>query len=108
MKKIAFALAAVGMAGAATTITTAPAFAETGAETVSINPSAYNVGSAAGYRELSERIERAASRVCGTVQTTNLREAAHIRQCRADAVAAATSQLNRLAAAQSETMAATR
>jgi UrcA family protein len=110
MKKIAFAFAAVGMAGAATAFTTAPAFAETGTsetESVSINPSAYNVGSAVGYRELSERIERTADRVCGRPAAGQIREAIRIRQCRADAIAGAMRQLNRLAEAAADRPVAT-
>ncbi|MBC2776506.1 UrcA family protein [Parasphingopyxis marina] len=102
MKKFAFAVAAIGMAGATTAFTAAPAFAgtETGeTQSVAINTGIYNVGSAAGYRELSQRIDRAARQVCGTVSPQRLAEAPAIRACQEDARASAMRQLSQIAEA---------
>jgi UrcA family protein len=102
MKKIAFVIAAIGMAGATTAFTTAPAFAETAAtESVAINTGVYNAGSAAGYRELSQRIDRAARQVCGAVSPQRLAEAPAIRACQEEARASAMRQLNQIAEAPS-------
>lgn len=52
-----------------------------------------NLGSAAGRAALDARIERAASRVCGTAFINELDIAAGVDACRDDTIAAARRQL---------------
>ncbi|WP_299322784.1 UrcA family protein [Parasphingopyxis sp.] len=110
MQKIAFAIAAVAMAGAATAFTTSPALAGVGyaTESVTIDTRAYNVHSAQGYALLAGQIDRAAEQVCGTVDVRNLAGAETIRACQDDAINDAMAQLINLARQPSVTIGAMR
>lgn len=110
MQKIAFAFAAVAMAGAATAFTTSPAFAGAGhtAESVTIDTRAYDLDTARGYTLLNNRIDRAAEQVCGAVDVRNLAGAETIRACQDDAVNDAVAQLNDLMRSPTVTIGASR
>ena len=106
MKKVAFAFAAVAMAGGLTTMTTTPAFA--GTESVTIDTSAYNLRSASGYSALTSRIDRASKQVCGTVNVRDLAGAHEVRSCQAESVDDAVAQLENLARTPTVTIGASR
>lgn len=109
MKRVAFAFAAVAMAGAMTHITTSPAFAGTGtAETVAIDTAAYNLRTAQGYSLMTNRIERASAQVCGTVNVRDVAGAYEVRSCQADATTDAMAQLNNVSRPPSVTVGASR
>ncbi len=55
--------------------------------------------SATGHRELDRRIHRAAREVCGTTSDADLKGKNDIRQCRAESIAAATAQRQKILAA---------
>lgn len=106
MKRVAFAFAAVAMAGAVTTFTTSPAFA--GTESVTIDTSVYNLRTAAGYSALTARIDRASKQVCGTVDVRDISGAYEIRSCQSEAVDDAVAQLENIARSPSVTVGASR
>lgn len=109
MKKVAFAFAAVAMAGTMTHVTTSPAFAGTGSfESVTIDVSAYDLRTAAGYSLMTDRIDRASKQVCGTVNVRNVAGANTIRSCQSEATADAMAQLNGVARPPSVTVGASR
>jgi UrcA family protein len=60
-----------------------------------------DLASADGRRELDRRIVRAARDVCGTASDVDLEGKNDVRQCRAETIAAATSQREQLLAARS-------
>lgn len=109
MKRVAFAFAAVAMAGTMTHVTTSPAFAGTGtAESVTIDTSAYNLRTAAGYSLMTDRIDRASAQVCGTVNVRDVASAYEVRSCQAEATADAMAQLNSVSRPPSVTVGASR
>ncbi|QLC25908.1 UrcA family protein [Parasphingopyxis algicola] len=109
MQKIAFAFAAVAMAGAATAFTTSPALAAMAkVETVVIDTRTYDLRSSQGYARLTERIDRASRQVCGTVDVRDIEEAYAIRACQGAAVEDAMEQLNDVARSPSVTVGASR
>jgi len=86
-----FAVAAVAVALGATAATVSPAIAaESG---VLVQYEDLNLDSAAGRAVLEARIDRAASRVCGTAFINELDIAAGVNACREDTIAAAREQL---------------
>lgn len=110
MQKIAFAFAAVAMAGAATAFTTSPALAGVGhtVDYVTIDTRTYDLDTAQGYARLTDRIDRASKQVCGTVDVRNLAGAETIRACQDDAVNDAMVQLNDLMRSPTVTIGASR
>ncbi|RED16843.1 UrcA family protein [Parasphingopyxis lamellibrachiae] len=109
MKKVAFAVAAVAMAGTMTHVTTSPALAGMAtAETVTIDTAAYNLRTVAGYGLMTDRIDRAAKQVCGTVDVRDIAGAYEVRSCQAGATADALAQLNGVARPPSVTVGASR
>jgi UrcA family protein len=107
MKRVAFAIAAVAMAGAVTTFTTSPAFAGT-TQAVTIDASAYNLRTASGYSAMTGRIDRASKQVCGTVDVRNISGAHQVRSCQAEAVDNAMAQLGNIAGSPTVTVGASR
>lgn len=90
-RRFLFAVAAVAVALGTTAATVDPAFAaESG---ILVQYEDLNLGSAAGRAVLDARIERAASRLCGTAYFTELDIAAGVDSCRESTVAAAREQL---------------
>ena len=72
MKKVAFAFAAVTMAGAMTHITTSPAFAANQSfESITIDTADYDLRTAQGYSLMTDRIDRASKQVCGVITVGN-------------------------------------
>ena len=109
MKKVAFAFAAVAMAGTMTHVTTSPAFAGTQSyHSVTIDTADYDLRTAQGYSLMTDRIERASKQVCGPITIGNVAGANTIRTCRADAVADGIAQLNGVARPPSVTVGASR
>ncbi len=109
MKKVAFAFAAVAMAGAMTHITTSPAFAANQSfESITIDTADYDLRTAQGYSLMTDRIDRASKQVCGVITVGNTAGANTIRTCRAEAAADAMAQLNGVARPPSVTVGASR
>ena len=86
-----FAVAAVAVALGTTAATVSPAYATESGVLVSYED--LNLNSAAGRAALEARINRAATRVCGTANILELDIAAGVNACREDAIAAAREQL---------------
>ena len=86
-----FAVAAVAVALGTTAATVSPVYAAESGVVVQYDD--LNLGSAAGRAVLEARIDRAASRVCGTYNILELDIAAGVNACREDAIAAARAQL---------------
>lgn len=109
MKKVAFAVAAVAMAGTMTHVTTAPAIAGPArTDTVTIETAGYDLRTVAGYGLMTDRIDRAAKQVCGAVDVRDLAGAYEVRSCQAEAAADALAQLNGVARPPSVTVGASR
>ncbi|NNC73744.1 MAG: UrcA family protein [Sphingomonadaceae bacterium] len=85
MKKVVFALAALGVSVGATSLATSPAMAQDlPSETIEV--AGYNLASEEGYTAVAGQIRRAAGRVCGNVNLRNLSEAPGWFACRDIAV----------------------
>lgn len=110
MQKFAFAVAAVAMAGAATTFTTSPALAGVNhsAQTVSIDTRAYDLDTEQGYSLLTDRIDRASKQVCGAVDVQDLAGSYEVRACQDAAVSDAMAQLIDIARSPTVTVGASR
>ena len=106
MQKFAFALAALAITGAATSLATSPAMAES--RSLAVETTGYDLGTAAGYAAIANRIDRAADAVCGTVDFRDQRVAELHRQCSETAAADAMDQLSRLSRSPSVTVGASR
>ncbi|MEM8695677.1 MAG: UrcA family protein [Pseudomonadota bacterium] len=107
MQKIAFAFAAVAMAGAATAFTTSPALAGAG-DTVTIDTRTYDLRTEQGYARLTDRISRASRQVCGRVDVRDIAGAVEVRACQDDAMNDAMAQLHDVARSPSVTVGGSR
>jgi UrcA family protein len=106
MNKIVFAFAALAMTGVTTTMATSPALA--GNHSVTIDASAYNLQSASGYAALANRIDRAATQVCGAVDARDLVGTSNARACQEVATEDGLRQLNSISRNATVTVGASR
>lgn len=94
------ALFTLALIASAATIAPTVAQASEPATVTSIVPTAdLDLSSADGQRQLDRRIARAAREVCGSVSDADLEGRNEVRRCRAETIAAATSQRDHLLAA---------
>ena len=93
-----FAVAAAAAAIGSTAATVSPALAaESG---IMVPHQDLNLGTAAGRAALDGRIQRAATRICGSALINELKFAAEVAACRADVVATAQEQRDALIGGQ--------
>ena len=90
---------ALALIASAATIAPTVAAAEPATASSIVSTADLDLSGASGRRELDRRLARAAREVCGTASNVDLEGGNAVRQCRADTIAAATAQRERLLAA---------